>query len=90
LQVYGERIALALIECVDSILKITGQVQLLENDPVVKRTIEARLPFVEALNLLQAQVLKRYRSPEGAGDQTLQDALVVTIQGVAFGMGNTG
>jgi phosphoenolpyruvate carboxylase len=46
-----------------------------------------RKPYVDPLNLLQAELLRRHRA---APDPRLADALVVTINGIAAGMRNTG
>ncbi|KAI3656514.1 hypothetical protein MP638_004812 [Amoeboaphelidium occidentale] len=73
-------------DCIKLFLAITKQDYLLQNDPVVKRSIEARLPIVSALNLLQVQLM---RHPERQ-NQLITDALIITIQGIAMGMGNTG
>lgn len=53
-----------------------------------KRSVETRLPFVDALNIIQAKALQRLR--RGEKDQRLEDCLTITIQGIAAGMGNTG
>ena len=74
--------------CIKSILSITEGKEILERDPVVRRAIEARLPFTNALNLMQVEVLKLLRSGvEGEARRYLEDAMVVTIQGIASGMG---
>ena len=94
-----------LAETVEDILKITDQVQLLDNDPVVRRAVEARVPFTDPLNVLQANILSRLRGTdysqngkapkEGeeearmSEDRTLQDALIVSIIGISRGVGNT-
>jgi len=47
-------------DCIDSILEITGESRLLENDPVVRRAVEARLPFCDTLNILQGTAITRF------------------------------
>jgi len=89
--------------CIGFVLQVTNSNQLLESEPVVQRTIEARMPFtglyilvmfmLDTLNLIQVEVLKKLRSGEemdAASRRCLEDAMIVTIQGVAAGMGNTG
>jgi phosphoenolpyruvate carboxylase len=50
-----------------------------------------RNPYVDCLNVLQAETLKRLRESEGSAEEDiLKDALLTTITGVANGMGNTG
>ena len=60
---------------------------LLAEDPDLRRTIELRNPYVDPLNLLQAELLRRARTSDEAG---ISDALLVTVNGIAAGMRNTG
>lgn len=72
---------------------VTNSDQLLKSEPVVQRTIEARIPFTDTLNLIQVEVLKKLRDNEQMDEiakRCLEDAMIVSIQGVATGMGNTG
>jgi phosphoenolpyruvate carboxylase len=53
--------------------------------------VAVRNPYVDCLNVLQAETLKRLRESEGSAEEDiLKDALLTTITGVANGMGNTG
>jgi len=70
-----------------SILRAKGETQLLEGDPELRRTIELRNPYVDPLNVLQAELLRRARTTD---DARLWDALLVTVNGIAAGMRNTG
>jgi phosphoenolpyruvate carboxylase len=70
-----------------AILRAKGETELLENDPELRRTIELRNPYVDPLNVLQAELLRRARSTD---DPRLYDALLVTVNGIAAGMRNTG
>lgn len=79
--------------CIGLILDITRGERLLHSDPVVRRAIEARIPFTDPLNLIQVEVLRLLRESEEDGateDPILRDVMSVTIQGIAAGMGNTG
>jgi phosphoenolpyruvate carboxylase len=60
---------------------------LLAEDPDLRRTIELRNPYVDPLNLLQAELLRRARTSDEAA---ISDALLVTVNGIAAGMRNTG
>jgi phosphoenolpyruvate carboxylase len=60
---------------------------LLAEDPDLRRTIELRNPYVDPLNLLQAELLRRARTTDESG---ISDALLVTVNGIAAGMRNTG
>jgi phosphoenolpyruvate carboxylase len=64
-----------------------GRTQLLEGNPVLKRSIAVRNPYVDPINLIQIDLLRRVRQ---AQDPALSDALLVTINGIAAGMRNTG
>ena len=68
-------------------LSITGHKIPLENQPVVRRSVEVRNTYVDPLNLLQVELLSRVREAE---DEQALDALLVAINGIAAGMRNTG
>jgi phosphoenolpyruvate carboxylase len=70
----------------DLIRKVTGHQRLLESNPVLRRSIDVRNPYVDPINLVQAEILRRRR----AGDDSLTDAFVITVNGIAAGMRNTG
>ncbi len=70
-----------------AVLEALGQEQLLENNPVLRRSISVRNPYVDPLNLIQAHLLSQVRE---SGDERLFDPLMVTINGIAAGMRNTG
>ena len=65
-----------------------GVPDLLANNPVLQRSIAVRNPYVDPLNVLQAELLRRIR--EAPDDTILGDALLITINGIAAGMRNTG
>ena len=73
---------------VDALLRVTGHDRLIEENPVLRRSIDVRNPYVDPINLVQVELLHRLRS--SGGDERLRDALLVTINGVAAGMRNTG
>ncbi|MEZ4315586.1 MAG: phosphoenolpyruvate carboxylase [Polyangiaceae bacterium] len=70
------------------VLRVLGRTDLLENNPVLRRSIAVRNPYVDPLNLLQAELLRRARKEPV--DPELTRALLVTINGVAAGLRNTG
>jgi phosphoenolpyruvate carboxylase len=84
-------------DAVAALLGIMRQADLLEDNPVLRRSIDVRNPYVDPINLVQVEVLRRMRDcqqeagvgPEGA-DHELRDAFVVTVNGIAAGMRNTG
>ncbi|HEX7421988.1 MAG TPA: phosphoenolpyruvate carboxylase [Thermoanaerobaculia bacterium] len=83
----GEDLRRRLSRATDLILGITRHRRLLENNPVLRRSIDVRNPYVDPINIVQAEVLRRWRE---TGDDSLRDAFVVTANGIAAGMRNTG
>lgn len=76
-------------KAVQELLKITGQENLLDHQPVLKRTLAVREYYVDPLNYLQVSLLARHRSAEGE-DPAVERALLLSINGVAAGLKNTG
>ncbi len=70
------------------VLRLTGQSALLENNPVLARSIRLRNPYVDPLSLIQVQLLQRKRA--GEDNENLNYALSATINGIAAGLRNTG
>ncbi len=77
-----------LTRAVDAVLTVTGHQMLLEANPVLRRSIDVRNPYVDPINLVQVELLRRLREPDP--DPALFDAFVVTVNGIAAGMRNTG
>ena len=74
----------------ERLLALRGRETLLEGNPVLGRSIQVRNPYVDPLNLLQAELLQRLRNPSEAEPDAVRAALVVTVNGIAAGMRNTG
>ena len=72
----------------DVLLEITGQSRLLENNPGLDKSIRLRLPYIEPLNLLQVELLRRYRA--GETDERVQEGIHLTINAVATALRNSG
>ena len=72
--------------------EVSGRAALLSHRPVLERSISLRNPYVDPINLLQAEFLKRYRQKGWSENehQQLQEALMLSINGIAQGMRNTG
>jgi phosphoenolpyruvate carboxylase len=74
---------------VDFVLKITGQERLLENVPVLQRSIDRRNPYVDPLSFIQLVLLKRLRAGEEPHAELLTAGLE-SVNGIASGLKNTG
>jgi phosphoenolpyruvate carboxylase len=72
----------------DGLLEIVSQSTLLERNPALARSIRLRLPYIEPLNQLQVELLRRYRS--GDADERVRESIHLTINGIAAGLRNTG
>jgi phosphoenolpyruvate carboxylase len=70
------------------LLAISDQREFLETNPILQRTIRDRLPYIDPLNHLQLELLRRHRG--GATDPRLRHALHLTINGIASGLRNSG
>ena len=69
-------------------LAITQQSSLLEDNPTLERSIRNRFPYLDPLNHLQVELLRRYRA--GDTDIRTRRAIHLTINGVAAGLRNSG
>ena len=69
--------------------RIKQQKDLLSDEPLLRQSLSVRKPYVDPLNYLQAELLKRYRSSDAISPD-LERALKVTMAGIAAGMRNTG
>jgi phosphoenolpyruvate carboxylase len=70
------------------LLAITQNTELLAGAPELARTIRHRLPYLDPLNHLQIELLRRYRA--GDTDERTRRAIHLTINGVAAGLRNSG
>ncbi len=74
------------------ILDITGQEEILDNVPVIQESIRLRNPYVDPLSYLQVQLLSELREKRAGGedDAELLREVLLTINGIAAGLRNTG
>jgi phosphoenolpyruvate carboxylase len=76
-----------------SILVITGQRSLLEREPVLARSVQLRNPYIDPLNYIQVEMIKRLRKlkdKQGAEAAEIRAVIELTINGVSGGLKNTG
>lgn len=74
------------------LLKITGQKEILDNVPVIQESIQLRNPYVDPLSYLQVQLLTELRAlrDKEQDDVLLVREVLLTINGIAAGLRNTG
>lgn len=87
LQRLGAALRSRLDRAVAAVLAVTEHRELIESNAVLRRSIDVRNPYVDPINLLQLELLRRLRE---SPDDRVRAALHVTINGVAAGMRNTG
>ncbi|KRB12454.1 phosphoenolpyruvate carboxylase [Rhizobacter sp. Root16D2] len=76
----------------DAVSLITGEKQRLASNPSLARSIEHRFPYLDPLNHLQVELMRRYRQRrEGdPANERVQRGIHISINGVAAGLRNTG
>jgi len=72
----------------DGLLMVTRQTRLLEKQPGLDTSIRLRLPYIEPLNLLQIELLKRHRA--GETDSRIGDGILLSINAIATALRNSG
>jgi phosphoenolpyruvate carboxylase len=72
----------------DGLLEITGQSRLLEAHPALDTSIRLRLPYIEPLNLLQIELIKRSRA--GDQDERIGEGILLSINAIATALRNSG
>ncbi|MCX7896269.1 MAG: phosphoenolpyruvate carboxylase [Rhodocyclaceae bacterium] len=76
---------------VEAVLAITGQKELLDGNPLLKRSLKNRLPYIDPLNVLQVSLLRRTRhDPAWREDERAKNGVHLTINGIAAGLRNSG
>jgi len=97
----GEELRAKLDQTAQALLKVSGNPGLQSHNPVLLNSLVVRNPYIDPLNVIQAELLKRLRHGESEKEKgnaafseeeraVLQDALLITINGIANGMRNSG
>lgn len=89
LRAEGEKLQTLLMQTIKVILDITGRRQVLEENLQLRKSIELRNPYIDPINFIQAEALKRMRSES---EPPLGDlnCFLSAVNGISAGMKNTG
>ncbi len=71
-----------------AVLNITGQAALLDNNPRLAASIRLRVPYIDPLNHLQVDLIRRHRA--GDTDPRIREGIHLSINGIAAGLRNSG
>jgi phosphoenolpyruvate carboxylase len=77
----------------DIVLFISGHANLLDEEPITQNAVQLRNPYVDPLNYIQVEMLRRIRAlpdQEGEEAQSIREVISITINGIAAGLRNTG
>jgi phosphoenolpyruvate carboxylase len=76
---------------VSAVCMISDSDKLLSRSPVLQRSIAQRNPYVDPISYVQVELLKRLRAnPDMEGHEEVEDAILLSISGLAAGLKNTG
>lgn len=87
---FGEQLYEHLAQAVEQVLKLTGEERLFDRHPQVRASISVRDTYLDPLHLLQVELLARSREQGEAVCPAVEQALLVTVAGIAAGLRNTG
>ena len=77
----------------EAVLSISGHTNLLDAEPITQNSVHVRNPYVDPLNYVQVEMLRRLRSlpdPESEEAKSIREVITITINGIAAGLRNTG
>ncbi|WKE65302.1 phosphoenolpyruvate carboxylase [Gallaecimonas kandeliae] len=85
----GKQLRSQLFEGIHTLLTLSKEEDLMDQDPWLQESIRLRNPYTDPLNILQVELLRRARKG-GEVPEPVKQALMVTMAGIAAGMRNTG
>lgn len=86
---YFEMISLEYQRCMQHLLEIKEVEALLDSNPALQRSIRLRNPYVDPISLLQVDLLSQWRRG-GRESESLKEALMASVNGIAEALQNTG
>ena len=73
------------------LLRLSDQKELLDHAPWLRRAIRVRNPYIDPMNYVQVALLRRLRAHVDSPDESaLRDAVLLSVNGIAAGLRNTG
>lgn len=75
-----------------AVLNVSGHTELMETEPVTQNAVRLRNPYIDPLNILQVEMLTRLRrlAPDDPQAEPIRQVIILTINGIAAGLRNTG
>mmetsp|Transcript_102817 Transcript_102817/g.290500 ORF Transcript_102817/g.290500 Transcript_102817/m.290500 type:complete len:133 (-) Transcript_102817:24-422(-) len=89
----GRELRDKMFNTMEAVLAVSGSLELQENNQILINLLDVRNTYIDPLNVLQAELLRRLRNIDNNNEEEraiLQDALLITINGIANGMRNSG
>src|SRR5690554_2173709 len=90
LRPFGQKLRDLLSQAEHAVLELTGQSRVFERSPQTLEFISVRNTYLDPLHLLQAELLARSRQAGGEERPAVEQALLVSVAGIAAGLRNTG
>ncbi len=84
-----ERIRAEWTDSIAALLAITKQTELLQDNPVLDKSLRMRIPYLDPLNHVQVELLKLHRAADSE-DESILRAVQITINGISAGLRNSG
>lgn len=80
------------LKTIEAVIKITEQKNILDNNPILQRSITLRNPYVDPMSMMQVELLRRLRKENLSESerQELEEVMFLSINGIAAGLRNTG